>query len=194
MAIQQPQRRRGVGHFLRMMLRRSPNVLPAGAEVIYQAHERGNIGIIAAQPSEVRFAQKEPLQRITIFAAASWLAEEFAPLPHAKGNTPRRALALHPHYLAQDRLILEKGTPRALLLGILAQHPISDLKDAGDLELIVPNKNIFATVEFDAATLKRADFTRYLLQHGIYNEGFSAEELPPYYRSLEDYTKGDADK
>lgn len=194
MAVQQPPRRRGVVRFLRTMLRRSPNTVPVGAEPLYQAYERANVGYPVPPPSETRFALKEVLQRISIFAVASWLAEEFAPQLHSKGNSPRRALLLHPHYLAQDRLELEKPTPRVVLHEILAQHPTSDLKDAGDLEMIVPNKGVIVSVEFDAATVQRAKFTRYLMQQGIYNEGFAADELPSYYRTLEDFTKGDADK
>jgi hypothetical protein len=195
MIVQQPQRRqRGVARFLRALLGRAPNSLPAGATPAYQAHERGNIGYPAPPESEVRFAQKELLQRISLFTAASWLAEEFAHPPHAKGNSPRRALTLHPHYLAQDRLVPEKANPRALLLAILTQHPTSDAKDAGDLEMIVPNKGVFVSVDFDAATVQRAKFTRYLLQQGIFNEGFAEDELPSYYRTLDDYTKGDAEK
>ncbi len=194
MAVPTEKRRRGMFRHIRLMFQRATNTLPAHGEPIYQAHEKMNAGMLDMPASERRFALKEMLQRIGYFAAERFLVQEFVRGAHDKSNAFAREAAAYRAILLRDGQSADKPNTPAALSDLLARNPAIDSKLPADWEATLPNKDVIPPFQLDPAMMQHLEFARFLLQRGIYNEGFDATELPPHYRNPDDYPMGDDKK
>ncbi|SRR5579875_3641558 len=197
MALELPKKpqRRGLLHFVRGLWQRPPNKVPPEAVPLVSFPERANPAYLVPPGSDRRFAPKDRLQRLAPFAAEPYLAAESNVHHKQKGNAVISELVAYAARLGRAPGDIDQPNPSALLHDLLRLHPEIDNKAAADWEATRPNKEVIPPFQLDAATVQRVKFTRFLIQRGIYNEGFADGEIPPQYRTLDDYTKGDrADK
>jgi hypothetical protein len=194
MAIQAEKRRRGMFRHFRLIFQRAINTLPLDVGPIYQTHEKMNSGGVAQPVSERRFALKDLLQRISYFAVERFLAQEFVSVAPKTGNLFARDAAAYAALAARDKHTGAKPNSRATLSDLIARYPTLDSKLPADWEATLPNKDVIPPFQLDPAMMQHLEFARFLLQRGIYNEGFDAAELPPQYRNPNDYPIGDDKK
>ncbi len=186
-------RRKGFWAFLRTLGQRAPNRLPTGAIPLVLPHEDLNHGNLAMPLTETRFVTKEPLQSLSYFASAVFLAEELGDTFKEKPNLVLMEALAYTQRLAQEGPGSEAPNERNGLLTLVAQDRAIDQKWVPDWDATPTNKESIPTLLLDPATAQRAKFIRYQLQHGIYNEGFTSEEgIPLQYHTYDDFVLSDA--
>jgi hypothetical protein len=84
---------------------------------------------------------------------------------------------------------LEKSISLKTLADLFVMYPTLDSKVDSDWDTFRPNKHFLPDNEPDTATVRRMSFLRYLLEQGIFNEGFVDQTPPAYYPNASVGTK-----
>lgn len=185
-------RHRGFLGFLRTMWQRKPNTVPPEAAPLVLPHEATNQGKLPMLLSERRYATKEATQRLGPYLALPYLVIDASIEDKEKPNLSRRELLAYIPRLLRAGQGSEAPNPRALLLALIAQHPPIDSKLPADHAATESNKEVIPPFQMDLATARRAEFIRKEILRGVFNEGFTTEEMPLVYRTFDEYTASDA--
>lgn len=188
---QKTARPRGLWGAFRALWQRRPNVVPAEAISVDVAHELANDGRIVPPTSDQRPVDSAQHQRLSFYAAERFMVQECYVAPKTKNNSIAGDLTAMNRFIAQDRATAEAPIPHADIDEMIVANPMIDTKHVTDWLSMQPNKELLPAYQLDQHTKQRLQFTRFLIKRGTYNEGFIDADVPPHYRSLEDYTDDD---
>ncbi len=172
---------------IRFPWQRRANAAPANASPLVANHEQVNDARFAAPVGDRRAALVLTLPAGDGNEAAQYVLQDYQ-LP---AIFPKNPLSVEIAFVARALWLNRCEMPASRSVALI--DGASDAKSPGDHVALALNHEVLPLFETNREIAQRFKFTRYLVQQGIFNEGFVSEEMPEQYRTFSELYDDSAD-